>query len=438
MAARVHWRPLVAARAIGCSVIALCLFAVAARPAHADRAPVPLGKLIADADAIVLATLTSMTPGQVPGSFMAAFGVNEVLSGPSTLTQFAVTGNAADEDALPPLAVGTRVLALLDVVGQGPMYVPVGGEGGIFPLTAAAVPAARALVATAIANGNTLLPADAAPYLMATTPAANLPAGLAGALIEEISSQVTAADEPMLEAIACSQAKMFRRDARLWAVGVLGRLYLTKHSGCLTGLAQDVTRRDEAIAAVDALGNMGDPQVIAPLTALLRSAQADPRVSKGTLKRDAFAPGAPAADPEDQRNPSPDPGETQTTGPGSDGPSAGQGTPTTDSDPEPPERGRDPQHRRGDGGLTHTILLTLGKLDRVARGTVPGVERTLRGIAIRGDDLALHSTAVHALGLINSPAARSALKGIARKHPNPLLRMQAQQTAARPPEGEPQ
>jgi hypothetical protein len=85
----------------------------------------------------------------------------------------------------------------------------------------------------------------------------------------------------------------------------------------------------------------------------------------------------------------------------------------------------DPQARRADGGLTLSIVLSLGKI-RSAEA-VPALE----SLAREGDDLALHSTVVHALGLIRGAAAVRVLGDISRGHPNALVRDQAQRTLER-------
>jgi HEAT repeat protein len=55
---------------------------------------------------------------------------------------------------------------------------------------------------------------------------------------------------------------------------------------------------------------------------------------------------------------------------------------------------------------------------------------TLLKIAQTGEDLALHSTVVHAFGLIG-PKSIEALTDISKNHPNQLIRAQAQRTLER-------
>jgi hypothetical protein len=75
--------------------------------------------------------------------------------------------------------------------------------------------------------------------------------------------------------------------------------------------------------------------------------------------------------------------------------------------------------------VTLSAVLALGKLGD------PSVAPELMRLARQGDDFALHSTIVHALGLIGGPRVTGALTAISRTHANPLIREQAQQTLER-------
>ncbi len=77
-----------------------------------------------------------------------------------------------------------------------------------------------------------------------------------------------------------------------------------------------------------------------------------------------------------------------------------------------------------DGGLSLAVILAIGKI-----GDSSAVS-TLLKIAQNGEDLALHSTVVHALGLIG-PKSIDALTDISKNHPNQLIRAQAQRTLER-------
>jgi hypothetical protein len=77
-----------------------------------------------------------------------------------------------------------------------------------------------------------------------------------------------------------------------------------------------------------------------------------------------------------------------------------------------------------DGGLSLAVILAMGKI-----GDSSAVS-TLLKIAQNGEDLALHSTVVHALGLIG-PKSIDALTDISKNHPNQLIRAQAQRTLER-------
>lgn len=72
--------------------------------------------------------------------------------------------------------------------------------------------------------------------------------------------------------------------------------------------------------------------------------------------------------------------------------------------------------------LNLTAVLALGKLGRAE--AVPVLVR----LAGQGNDLALHSSVVHALGLIGGPQARESLASIGRTHPNEHVRAQALST----------
>ena len=77
-----------------------------------------------------------------------------------------------------------------------------------------------------------------------------------------------------------------------------------------------------------------------------------------------------------------------------------------------------------DGGLRLEVVLAMGKIGDPA--AVPALLKA----AQTDDDLALHSTIVHALGLIGSKSL-DALTEISKTHPNALVRTQAQQTLER-------
>jgi HEAT repeat protein len=83
------------------------------------------------------------------------------------------------------------------------------------------------------------------------------------------------------------------------------------------------------------------------------------------------------------------------------------------------ERGRG---RGADGGLSLSAVLAIGKLGD------PSAVPDLMKLAKDGNDLALHSTVVHALGLIGGHRVIGALTEISKTHPNQLIREQAQLT----------
>ena len=78
-----------------------------------------------------------------------------------------------------------------------------------------------------------------------------------------------------------------------------------------------------------------------------------------------------------------------------------------------------------DPGLTDAALLALGKI-----GSAEAIPE-LRRLAMEGGTLALHSTAVHALGLIGTPKVHQPLAEISETHPDELIREQAKWTLER-------
>lgn len=87
--------------------------------------------------------------------------------------------------------------------------------------------------------------------------------------------------------------------------------------------------------------------------------------------------------------------------------------------------GADGSGRPADGGLAVSLVLALGKLRD------PAAVPRLRSVAAGDEDLALHSTVVHALGLIGGTQAVAVLTAIRDSHPNALVRELARQALAR-------
>lgn len=81
--------------------------------------------------------------------------------------------------------------------------------------------------------------------------------------------------------------------------------------------------------------------------------------------------------------------------------------------------------RPADGGLAVSLVLAMGKLRD------PAAVSRLLTLASGEEDLALHSTVVHALGLIGGTEAVAALTTIGNSHPNALVRELARQALAR-------
>jgi HEAT repeat protein len=78
----------------------------------------------------------------------------------------------------------------------------------------------------------------------------------------------------------------------------------------------------------------------------------------------------------------------------------------------------------GDGGLRLAVVLAIGQIGDAS--AIPNLQK----LAQTEENLALHSTVVHALGLIG-PKSIDALTEISKTHPNDLIRDQAQRTLER-------
>ncbi len=81
--------------------------------------------------------------------------------------------------------------------------------------------------------------------------------------------------------------------------------------------------------------------------------------------------------------------------------------------------------RPADGGLAVSLVLAMGKLRD------PAAVQRLLTVASGEEDLALHSTVVHALGLIGGTETAAALTVIGNGHPNALVRELARQALVR-------
>jgi hypothetical protein len=382
-------------------------------PLHADQGLMPLGQLMARAEAIVIGRVAETVPAD-GGKYLMTVAVEQTLKGaPPERVQ--VVASSVDPAYIPPLSAGVRILAFL----EPRTLQPVGGAHGVQVLAGdGAARVASGIVSTALAKGTALQLRDVATYLGSRE---RLPK-LVGSLLEELSGRVTAsADGPQLAQFACDGS--VTPSVQLWAIGQTGRLQVAAARPCLESLVGDPTNRGTRIAAASALGDLRMRESVPVLLTLIAPL---PGHQTSSMTGDEEAPPVrPASDPEDVSSPVADP-EERGSGVAID--DERPGTPSTlpDGETEPDDvPGDDVLSRRADGGLSDAAVLALGKIGD------PAAVRDLFRVAGEGDDLSLHSTVVVALGLIGGAPVQEPLTSINKSHPNELVRALAGQTLAR-------
>jgi hypothetical protein len=386
--------------------------------ARADRAVTPLGMLIGGADFIVIGVVTEVTPGQSPGDFSVAIEVEDLIKG-TGLSRFTLEGSDRDEDSVHRLSPGTTLLAFLK--NPGPVGSPVSGEQGVVVVDERSLDDSREIVARALQLGDRLRLADVQDLMRKDSQA---PQALMGSLTEELGLRLTASDRPLIGEMACDPGGSFLPAVQLWAISRVGVLEVAEARSCLESMLPLANRPTLSIAAAEALGELAEQASVPALVSLLQTLPSDPRLFPDRRGDSTAATGK--VDPEDETDPAPDPdersdpGETEVTPP-----------PTSPTEPdgerEPDGAPRqDGPNRGADAGLAEATILALGKIGD------PAAVPLLFKIAREGDDLALHSTAVHALGLIGGNTVPFPLLVLSIIHPNPLIREQAKQTLARP------
>lgn len=397
---------------------ALALALVASAAAEADQAVAPLGILIGDADAIALGVVAGTSEGQLPGEFLLDVEVEEALKGPP-LARFTLLGNDRNSDSFTRMGKGTRILAFLQ--GDGSVRVPISGEIGIVELNDTSFDTAREVVLRGLKLGGQVGLLDFEDLLAKGTP---VPRPLLGSVTEELSLRLSQKDQGLIGEMACDPQQFFLPAVQLWAISQVGPLQVADARLCLEKFIGDKKDEARAIAASEALGELGDPDSVRPLIRLLATLPADPRIVGRDRRGDSAIPTG-GEDPEDESNAEPDkdeasaPGETERTPvppPSSD----------RDGDKEPDNApSRDRAVRGAGGGLAEASILALGKVGDTA--AVPILFR----IAQQGDDFSLQSTAVNALGLIGGRTVLGPLRALSRTHTNPLVREQAKETYER-------
>ena len=389
---------------------ALALFITV--PLHADGALIPLGQLIARAEAIVIGRVTETRPDG-GGKYLMTVAVEQTLKGaPPESVQ--IVASSVDPTYIRPLSAGVKILTFL----EPRTLQPVAGEHGVIVLASdSAARVAAEIVRTVLAKGSGLQLRDAAPYFGVR----ETPPVLMGSLLEELSARVTpSADGSQLAQLSCDRSVV--PAVQLWAIGQSGRLKIAAARPCLESLVGDPTNRATRIAATEALGDLKMAESVPVLLTLIAPLPGPQASASGNEEP---PPVRPASDPEDMSSPSADP-EERGSGIGID--DERPGTPSTlpDGEVEPDDAPSDDVlSRRADGGLSDAAVLALGKIGDAA------AVRDLARVAGEGDDLSLHSTVVVALGLIGGEPVLAPLTSISRSHPNELVRELASQTLAR-------
>lgn len=324
------------------------------QPAAADRDLVRLGVLLEQSQYVLIGTVKSIDQERRPGPLRATVEVEHDLLGRAARV-ITLPGDDRDPDA-PALAPGLRILAFLrgnDAAG----LEPVEGSAGIIGIERPrALEATLAIMSRAIDGRQALTLAGVRDTLRAGSEPA--PPALVGSLLEELRARNTAADEPLLAEMACDGIGAFLPVVRPWAISEAGRRKLIRARSCLE--AEIGLDSPTSVAAVEALGDLGDRRSLPVLLAVLE-AQTDPVTRAG---------------------------------------------------PNPERR-----------DLSLAAVLAVGKVG--SGDAVPVLTR----LAGQGNDLALHSTVVHALGLIGGAEARESLASIGRTHPSEHVRAQASSTS---------
>ncbi len=385
-------------------------------PLHADQGLIPLGQLMGRAEAIVIGRVTQTRPTEGGGGkYLMTVAVEQTLKGtpPESVQIFA---SSVDPTHIRPLSAGVRILTFLE---RGTLQ-PVGGEHGVQVLVGdGSVRVASEIVRTALAKGTALQLRDVAPYFGSReTP----PPTLIGSLLEEMSARVTpSVDGTQLAQFACDGSVL--PAVQLWAIGESGRLKIAAARPCLESLVGDPTNRATRIAATNALGDLKMAESVPVLLTLIAPLPGH-QVSQSN-GNDEPPPVRPASDPEDESSPAADP-EERGSGTAIDDERPGTPSSLPDGDAEPDDVPSDDiLSRRADAGLSDAAVLALGKIGD------PAAVRDLARVAGEGDDLALHSTVVAALGLIGGAPVIEPLTSISTSHPNELVRELASQTLVR-------
>jgi hypothetical protein len=420
------------------SIVFIGVMVLAPAQIQADPALIPLGDMIELSDNIVIGVVSQVADGGDPGSQLASIEVEEDLLGTAPGT-FIIRGSTRDP-GLPEFEAGERILAFLkqavatDILDA---LEPVKGDFGVLGIADGTVDVTRSIVLKAIVLGEKLRLADVRRDLRRKNPGP--PRGLVAFLTEELTIRVTVAESSLVAKMACDPKERFLRAAQLWAISRVGHLKVRKARPCLNLFVTLRRDRGKRIAATEALGDMGDRRSVPVLLSILLSPPplVGERERAPDREEDPEVDDGPDMDDDtnlaDNIGPIVDTDSNTDTHLAHDTDMIGDTGRDTDSTVLNFDGGMvqddniegDRFRRRSDGGLSQSAILALGKIGH------PGALPVLFLIAQEGNDLALHSTVVHAMGLIDGRNARRSLTVISSRHPNELIRDQAKRTLER-------
>jgi hypothetical protein len=348
-------------------LLAAMLGLLAVSPAAAERELLPLGKLLARADLVVVGQVAAIDGAGTPAE-LAAIDVRTILAGTAP-DPLVVAGSPTDAEGH-GFRDGEVLLLFLtsSPAPPGATHAIVDGSAGAIAVDQETAKGAVDLLAPWLAGGT---PAkrltSLLPYLTAGGPRA--PAALLAAAAADFEETAPAGvNGTILVDLTCGRAEPVDRGVELWAIRMVGRLHIEDARDCLEDLVGiesgtgRVADRTAAEAAVDALVDLGGAHSVNVL-----------QNSLAATAQQLYSRCNPAS-------------------------------------------------------FASATLLGLGQLGlhgEVVDSTLIGT------IALQIHSRTAASTAVHALGLIQDAGARTYLQRLAREHHDPLIRSQASITLAR-------
>ncbi|MFP6655234.1 MAG: hypothetical protein VCB25_06380, partial [Myxococcota bacterium] len=396
------------------------------------------------ADLVIIGQVSSVVQPSGAGWQTANVLVEDDLKGDAPVQLIAI-GDALDP-SMPTFRQGTKVLAFLKALpydpNAGASYGAVDGAGGIFEIAAGSESSVRSALVPLLGPGATFEDLmGIIPSLKPQEP--RLPPAFVGGLLREVRAGLNENDDSLLTQMACGSQAEFVLQARRWAVEQLPAQASAERRACLEGLAVSSPDLAVAFAATEALGEIGATASVPVLVSLLSpfsvplsdSNLSDEDESMGQVSQsDGEDPeGSGQGDSTDESGPeqggglgepNDDPTQLQLTG--------DEEASDTASTPDDETDGRPSAASPRGLGFADSVVLALGKVGDPA--AVPSLSALMLGT----DDFSLHSTVIHAFGLIGTEETWVPLQGLISQHGDSLLREQARSTLLRLAETQPQ